>query len=339
VNETATDRRPLHLHVLRAVPIIVVLGLLVWFLLPRLDRIEDSLKTVRTLRPWAIALAVMMEALSYTAMGALLQSVVSLTGHDRISMRRSIGIEIGAGTVSLVAAGALGFGAAIYKWTRNGGVSQETSMLASWLPSMFDSVTLILFALAGAVELLFFHRLSRPTMIALTIVVSVLGTAIVAVILLLTRSEWLLAVTHRLTRLLMRLHLLKDDTLLFEAGERAAKTWRNMRRGGWIRPVCCSLLVLTFDLLCLRYAFLAAGMSLHFSTLLAGYGVPLLLGRASFLPGGIAVTEVAMAALFGGLGVPASIAVVAVLTYRLISFWLPALAGIPISITLQARRT
>ncbi|HMC22813.1 MAG TPA: flippase-like domain-containing protein, partial [Thermoanaerobaculia bacterium] len=62
------------------------------------------------------------------------------------------------------------------------------------------------------------------------------------------------------------------------------------------------------------------------------------LGRASFLPGGIAVVEVAMAALYSELGVPPSTAIVAVLTYRLISFWLPALAGIPLAIGLQSQR-
>ena len=46
----------------------------------------------------------------------------------------------------------------------------------------------------------------------------------------------------------------------------------------------------------------------------------------------------AMAALYGGLGVPANVAVVAVLTYRLISFWLPAAVGIPVAIALQSRR-
>ena len=51
---------------------------------------------------------------------------------------------------------------------------------------------------------------------------------------------------------------------------------------------------------------------------------------------GIAVVEVAMIALYGGLGVPASIAVVGVLTYRLISFWLPAILGIPIAIALHS---
>ena len=51
---------------------------------------------------------------------------------------------------------------------------------------------------------------------------------------------------------------------------------------------------------------------------------------------GIAVIEVAMAAIFAGLGVPMNIAVVSVLTYRLISFWLPTAIGIPIAITLQS---
>jgi uncharacterized membrane protein YbhN (UPF0104 family) len=45
-----------------------------------------------------------------------------------------------------------------------------------------------------------------------------------------------------------------------------------------------------------------------------------------------------MAALFGGLGVPTNVAVVGVLTYRLISFWLPTAIGIPIAITLQSRK-
>ena len=67
-------------------------------------------------------------------------------------------------------------------------------------------------------------------------------------------------------------------------------------------------------------------------------GVPILLGRASFIPGVVAVVEVAMAALFAGLGVPPNGAVVGVLTY-LGSFRLAASGDrIPIAITLQARQ-
>jgi uncharacterized protein (TIRG00374 family) len=329
-----TSERPLKLRILRAVPVLLVLGLLVHFLLPRLDSIADSFATIRTMAPWAIGLSLIMEVLSYAANGALLQSVIALAG-DRISLRRAAAIEIGAGSVALVAAGALGFGAAIYKWSRNRGVSADAAMLASWFPSVFDAAALIIFALIGGIELLFMHRLSRVTVVALSIVVTVLSVAIAGAIVLLARNDWLRAIAQKIAGIIKRFRPRWDETNLIAAVENASETWTNMRRGGWLLPAGCSLLNLTFDLLCLRYAFLAAGQPLHLSLLLAGYGVPLLLGRASFLPGGIAVVEVAMTALYGGLGVPASVAVVAVLTYRLISFWLPAIIGIPIAITLQ----
>jgi uncharacterized protein (TIRG00374 family) len=314
--------------------VLLVLGLLVHFLLPRLDTIQDSLQTMRTMAPWAIGLSLLMEVLSYAANGALLQSVIQLAG-EKMSFRRAAAIEIGAGSVALVAAGALGFGAAIYKWSRNRGLSADAAMLASWLPSVFDAAALIIFALIGGIELLFMHRLSRVTVVALSIVVTVLSVAIAGAIVLLARNDWLRAIAEKVARIIKRFRPRWDETNLIAAVESASETWKNMRSGGWLLPAGCSLLNLTFDLLCLRYAFLAAGQPLHLSLLLAGYGVPLLLGRASFLPGGIAVVEVAMTALYGGLGVPASVAVVAVLTYRLISFWLPAIIGIPIAVTLQ----
>ena len=325
------------LHILRVVPLLVVAALIVHFLLPRIDTIADSLETVRSMLPWAIVLSMAMETLSYLANGELLQSVVALTG-EHISFRRAAAIEIAAGTVAIVAAGALGFGASIYRWTRDAGLSQRSAMLASWLPSLFDTATLIFFALLSAIELLLSHKLSRATLVALILVISVLTAIIGTAIALLARNEWLIALSTFAARVIRRIHPNADDVRFVEAAERAAQTWRTLRRGGWIRPAISSLLVLTFDLLCLRYAFLAAGQHPHFTLLLAGYGVPLLLGRASFVPGGIAVIEVAMAALFSGLGVPGSAAVVIVLVYRLISFWLPAVIGIPIAIGLQSRK-
>jgi glycosyltransferase 2 family protein len=338
VPELEREPRPVRMQLLRIIPVVLVLGLLVHFVLPRLGSVADSIDALHTMKPWAIVLAIVFETLCYVANGALLQSVVHLTG-EHVSLRRAAVIEMGAGTVSLVAAGALGFGAAIYRWTRDSGVSRDAAMLASWLPPVFDSITLVLFALIGAVELLRAHQLSRTTETALAIVIAVLSLAIGTIIVLLVRSDWMTAIALRITRLIKRVRPGADDSLLIDAADRAARAWRTMRSGGWVRPACSSLLVMTFDFLCLRYAFLAAGQHLYITTLLAGYGVPLLLGRSTFLPGGIAVTEVAMAAIFGGLGVPAGAAVVAVLTYRLISFWLPAMIGIPIAIALQSGRS
>ena len=335
--EREREPQPLRLHILRWASILIIFGLLVHFLLPRLGSIEESLRTVRTLRPWALALAVIAQALSYVSNGGVLQSVVRLAG-EKMSLRRSVAIEVGAGTVALVAAGALGFGAAIYKWTRDSAVSRDTAMLASWLPTVFDTITLVLFAIVSAFELMFEHQLSRPTMIALAVVVSILGILIAILIVLLARNDWMMKVADRAARLLLRIRPSADPTVLLDASERAAHTWAMMHHGGWVRPAVSSFGVLAFDLLTLKFVFIAAGEHLHLPLLIAGYGVPLLLGRASFLPGGIAIIEVAMAAIYGGLGVPANVAVVVVLTWRLISFWIPTLVGMPFAIGFQSKK-
>ncbi len=59
------EPRPLKLRILRAAPIVVILGLLIHLLLPRLDTITDSLQTLRSMRPWAVVIALLMESLSY----------------------------------------------------------------------------------------------------------------------------------------------------------------------------------------------------------------------------------------------------------------------------------
>lgn len=324
-------------RILRFVPMVIVLGLLVHVLLPRLDTIAASLTTMRSMRRVPMMLALLMEAMSYLANGNVLRSVIELAG-ERLRIRRAVAIELGAGSVAIVAAGALGFGASIFRWTRSGGISKNTAMLASWLPSVFDSAALILFALAGAIELLVTHKLARTTLVAVSIVMSGLAMIIVGILLLLARSGWLLSLATWASRLIKRLRPSANAESIVDAARRAAETWQSIRSGGWWQPMASAILVLSFDLLCLRFAFVATGHQVSFHLLLAGYGVPILLGRASFIPGGVAVIEVAMASLFAGLGLPMSAAVVAVLSYRILSFWLPALIGIPIAVTLQARR-
>jgi uncharacterized protein (TIRG00374 family) len=92
----------------------------------------------------------------------------------------------------------------------------------------------------------------------------------------------------------------------------------------------------TFDMLTLYLIFIAARNPVSPGVLLTGYGLPLLMGRMAFmLPGGVGVVESAMAALYTSLGVPYSVAVVVVLTYRLISFWLPLALGFPLILILE----
>src|SRR6185312_5010544 len=82
------------------------------------------------------------------------------------------------------------------------------------------------------------------------------------------------------------------------------------------------------DMLTLGFLFVASGKPMNPALLLAGYGVPQLIGKLTVILGGAGVVETGMVALYVVLGVPQATAIVAVLGYRLFSFWLPTLIGI-----------
>ena len=105
--------------------------------------------------------------------------------------------------------------------------------------------------------------------------------------------------------------------------------------GGWRGPVLGAILNTLFDILTLYFLFVAAGHPVSPGVLLTGYGLPLLLGKLTFLPGGVGVVEATMTAMYNGLGIPNAVTIIVVLAYRLLSFWLPLVIGLPLIAYLQ----
>ena len=119
---------------------------------------------------------------------------------------------------------------------------------------------------------------------------------------------------------------------------RLLEAWDTLLQGGWRRPATGAALNTGFDMLTLAFLFLSAGHGVSLLVLVAGYGVPQLLGKLTVILGGVGVVETTMVGLYGALGVPSPIAVVVVLVYRLFSFWLPTLAGIALVPYLEHRK-
>jgi uncharacterized protein (TIRG00374 family) len=124
-----------------------------------------------------------------------------------------------------------------------------------------------------------------------------------------------------------------------EAAERLFRAWDLMLAGRWRGPVLGDTLNVGFDILTLYFLFLAAHDTANPGLVLAGYGLPLLAGKLSVLPGGLGVVEGGMVALYQALGVPGGEAVVVILSYRLLSFWIPVLLGFPLAVVLDRQGT
>jgi membrane protein DedA with SNARE-associated domain/uncharacterized membrane protein YbhN (UPF0104 family) len=89
-----------------------------------------------------------------------------------------------------------------------------------------------------------------------------------------------------------------------------------------------------FDIAALAAGFHAFGSAPDPAVLVLGYFVGML-GNVLPLPGGVGGVEGGMIGAFVAFGEPAGVALVAVLGYRLFSFWLPTLVGAPASVALR----
>jgi uncharacterized protein (TIRG00374 family) len=83
----------------------------------------------------------------------------------------------------------------------------------------------------------------------------------------------------------------------------------------------------------------AFGHPLDPGALLVGYGlVNLISALPELTPGWLGVLETSLSVTYAAFGVPTGVAVVAVLSYRLLSYWLPTAVGVPAALTLLRPR-
>lgn len=84
---------------------------------------------------------------------------------------------------------------------------------------------------------------------------------------------------------------------------------------------------LLFDLLSLDLMFLAFRYQPGFGPLAVAYGAANIASAIPVTPGGLGIIEVTLVAITVGFGAPRATAVLAVLGYRVVNYWLPLLPG------------
>jgi uncharacterized membrane protein YbhN (UPF0104 family) len=201
---------------------------------------------------------------------------------------------------------------------------------------MLSSAILVLIGVLGLAHLLTVQDLSMlqaigfgPTLILLGLIAGVVLWG------MRHRSRLSTLATGAATRWAMLRRKAYDPAPAQATIGRLFGAWDTLCSGDWRRLIAGAVANVIFDMGTLYLLFVAAGYPISPGILLAGYGLPLLLGRVSFLPGGVGIVEGTMAALYNGLGVPNAVTVVVILAYRLISFWLPMLVGFPCVLYLQ----
>ena len=309
---------------------LVLAGLAIHFLLPQWATFENSLQVIRRMSILAVVGAGVAQVLSYLSSGYVIHLLVGCGG-DQIPVARSVVVVLASASIGLVAGGVVGSAAAAYRLLRRGGVCRTGGLMAGWVPPLFNNAVLLVLSLIGLLQLLVLRDLSRPVAIGFGVVALLLGGFAGVIVWGIYHRSALAALAERLSRrwAVFRRRVY-DPAKTRESVQRIFQAWDLFRAGGWRGPAIAAVLNCLFDMLTLYLVFVAAGHMVNPGLLLAGYGLPLLLGKFTFLPGGIGVVEGSMVAMYTALGVPHAITVVGILAYRILSFWLPSLLGFPL---------
>jgi uncharacterized protein (TIRG00374 family) len=312
-----------------------VFGIVAVVILPKVADLGRALEVVRSFSLWAVFIAIVCQVGSYGGIGYVTRSLVRLFS-TRVSLLRCMLIALASYSLSLVWGGQVAYTSLTYRWLRNQGVDNEAALLTGLIPALLNLFTITLLSVFAIVFLLANGELSA-------VLAGVFGLALVLIVMSLSAIWW--GVRHpqqigHLADLVNRgwarfrrraYHQASTEIML----ERVKVAWTLLLRGGWKGPFVGDVINVGFDILTVFFLFVAAHHALSPVVLLAGYGLPALVGKLSIVPGGVGLVEGSMAAVYHLLGVPSSVAVAVVFAYRAVEFWLPVASGFPIAVYLS----
>ena len=309
-------------------PVLIILGLAVYLLVPQITTLENSWAVVTGMIWWAVALAIVAQIFSYLGSGFALHSILA-SNREKLSAGRGALITMASASVGLVAGGWIGAAAATFGWIRRESQDGNSATLAGTLPAMLNNAVLAGVALFGTLYLLIVHDLNQTQLIEFGIVFLVICLLIFIAVNSLRSPEPAIRLIVRLvSRWAELLHKPYDLQETIASVKQFVNAWDSLGNGKWRFPLIGAIANIGFDMLTLYFIFVAAGHNVSLGVLFAGYGLPFMLGKLAFMfPGGVGVMEASMVAMYESLKVPNEISVVVILGYRLLSFWIPSILG------------
>lgn len=317
-------RRRLPRSVTRLVRLLLFFLIVNYLVLPQLAGARRSAHVLRNLNPLLAVSAVACEALALAAYAELTRVLLPPAG--RPPLRRILGVQLATLAASRVVPGGPAASAPLgYQLLRQEGVTPANASFVLGVQAIGSAAVLNLLlwlSLAVAVPL----RGSNPAYLtAVAVGILVVGGFVALVVGLSRGSRRIEALVRRvasrlrgeqgevldrfLAGLIERFRALAvDRRLLARAGLWASVNWLADAAALWI--------------------FLASvGQTLAPDELLIVFGLANISAALPVTPGGLGVYEAVATSTLIGFGVPGAQAVVAVLAYRLVAFWLPIPLG------------
>lgn len=313
-------------HLAWGAAFVVVVVAFLYIGLPRLAGLNDTWDRIQNGSPAWLAACLVFEIISFGGYVWLFRGVF-VRGSTRISWAASYQITMAGLVATRLFAAAGAGGAALTVWAlRRSGMPTRvvaTRMVAQYV--ILYGVYMVSVVICGIG--LYTGLFPGDGDFAITMVPAIIGAILIGGALAMTlvpdridrRVEQWMKGSGRVSRIATRLAAVPDAVA---AGVREALTIIRERDGAALGAVVWWYA----DIFTLWAAFHAFGDAPPFSVIVMAYFVGMVANLLP-LPGGIGGVDGGLIGAFIALGVEGSLAIVAVLTYRAFSFWLPTIPG------------
>ncbi len=316
-------RRRLRREVKWTLSAVVVILILEIFVLPRLGGIHQSLHLLGHINIWVALTGIVLEAAALVAWGMLTYTVLP---PGILLRRRIMQIDLSTLAVSHVMPGGTAFGAALmYRLLTQEDVRPSDAGFAIAMQGVGSAVVLNVIFWIALVISLFFHAYNPLYALAAGLGI-LLMAAFAAVVVLLTKGRTKAIDFARRTA--DRLPFVDGDTLaggvqhfadrlrLFARDRALMRQAVGWATANWLLDAAC------------LWVFLAAFHTYVSPVdLLVAYGLANILAVIPITPSGLGVIELVLITTLHGFGVSEHVAVLGVIGYRLVNFWLPIPIG------------
>jgi uncharacterized protein (TIRG00374 family) len=309
------------------VVLLVALVAGVFGLLPRLGGLTHDAAGLRHARPAFVVAAIVAQAISLGCYALLYRRVLASLG-ARLRFRLAADVTLASFLVSHVTPFGSATGTLLNVSTLEAeGIAASTTGEAIGLTSLVSTVALIALFGTGLVATAGRHVSAtylRIAGIALVLVVLVLGIA------LLVGAHPSIAerAARRAAGWAQHIRRSIDPEKVAQTSGRLVRLARSALTGrAFVESYGFASGDLLFDLLSLDLMFLAFRYQPGFGPLAVAYAAANIASAIPVTPGGLGIIEVTLVAITVGFGAPRATAVIAVLGYRVINYWLPLLPG------------
>jgi uncharacterized protein (TIRG00374 family) len=299
----------------------------VFGLLPRLGGLRHDAAGLRHARPAFVAAAIVAQAVSLACYALLYRRVLASLG-ARLRFRVAAQVTLSTFLVSHVTPFGSATGTLLNVSTLEAeGIAASTTGEAIGLTSLVSTVALIALFGTGLVATAGRHVSATYLKIA--------GIALILVVLVLAIAFGVGAhpgiaerAARRAASWARRVRPSIDPEKAAQTSKRLVELARSALTGrAFGESYGFASADLLFDLLSLDLMFLAFRYQPGFGPLAVAYAAANIASAIPITPGGLGVIEVTLVAITVGFGAPRATAVIAVLGYRVVNYWLPLLPG------------